>query len=113
MIDDFGLIVSSFQTQYGIRLSKELAGMKWDEFRDLLVGIGPETPLGRMVSIRAENDKEILKRFTKDQKRIRSEWMTRQAKTLTEKEMSDALGGIRAAFIAMAGGVENCKSRTS
>ena len=44
--------------------------MTWDEFRDLLVGISPETPLGRIVSIRAEEDKEVLKHFTKEQLRM-------------------------------------------
>ena len=61
LIEDFDLVVSSFQSQYGIRLSRELpAGMKWEEFRDLLVGIGPDTALGRIASIRAEDRKEIL-----------------------------------------------------
>ena len=40
--------------------------MKWDEFQALLVGIGPETPLGNIVSIRAEDDPEILKHFTRE-----------------------------------------------
>ena len=44
--------------------------MKWDEFKDLLTGIGPETPLGRIVAIRAEDDKEMLKQFTPEQNRI-------------------------------------------
>lgn len=35
--------------------------MSWDEFRDLLSGLSPDTALGRMVAIRAEEDKEILK----------------------------------------------------
>ena len=48
LIEDYNLIVSSFQSQYGIRLSKEINTMPWDEFRDLLVGIAPDTALGRM-----------------------------------------------------------------
>ena len=67
LIDDFDLIVSSFQSQYGLRLSKEIpAGMPWDEFSDLLSGIGPDTALGRIVAIRAEEDEEILKHFTRN-----------------------------------------------
>lgn len=43
MLDDFDLIVSSFQSQYGLRLSRELpAGMKWAEFASLLSGLGPD-----------------------------------------------------------------------
>lgn len=42
--------------------------MPWDEFSDLLSGIGPDTALGRIVAIRAEEDEEILKHFTPDAK---------------------------------------------
>lgn len=81
--------------------------MKWDEFRDLLVGISPDTALGRIVSIRAEDDKEVLKHFTKEQKKIRSEWRTRRAKTIKPEEMNQILDGFKQAFIQMAGGVKN------
>lgn len=110
MIEDFDLIVSSFQTQYGIRLSKELHGMKWDEFRDLLAGLGPETPLGRIVSIRAEDDEDILKHFTKEQHRIRNEWRNKQAKKISESELMDVLEQFKNAFISMAGGPGREKS---
>ena len=104
MIEDFDLIVSSFQSQYGIRLSRELKGMKWDEFRDLLVGIGPETPLGRIVAIRAEDDEDMLKHFTKEQHRIRNEWRNKQAKKVSEAELAAELEQFKNAFISMAGG---------
>lgn len=107
LIDDFDLVVASFQTQYGIRLSKDLKGMKWDEFKALLCGISPETPLGRIVSIRAEDDKEVLKHFTKEQRRIRSEWRNKSAKKVTEKEMAVILEQLKQGFIAMAGGIKN------
>ena len=108
LIDDFGLIVSSFQSQYGIRLSRELpTGMKWDEFRDLLVGIDPDTALGRIVSIRAEEDEDILKNFTQEQHRIRNEWKRKRARILekmTDRTAMEAdLAGIKAAFMRMAG----------
>ncbi len=105
---DFDLIVSSFQSQYGIRLSKELpAGMKWSEFRDLLVGLGPDTALGRIVSIRSEEDKEVLKHFTKEQKRIRNEWRSRRAKQIKPEDMNDILEGFKKVFISMAGGAKD------
>ena len=104
LIDDFDLIVSSFQSQYGLRLSRDLQTMKWDEFRDLLVGIAPDTALGRMVSIRAENDKEVLKRFSKEQRRIRNDWRNRRAKSVNPEDMETILNGFKQAFISMAGG---------
>jgi len=48
--------------------------MDWKEFCTLLAGIMPETPLGSIVGIRAEEDKDKLKYFSKDQHRIRNEW---------------------------------------
>ena len=107
LIDDFGLIISSFQSQYGIRLSKELSGMKWDEFKDLLVGISPDTALGRIVSIRSENRKEVLEHFTPEQHRIRNEWKAKRAKNIakntSKKEMDAALEGIKNALLQWAG----------
>ena len=81
--------------------------MKWDEFRDLLVGLEPDTALGRIVSIRSEEDKEVLKRFTKEQKRIRNEWRARRAKQMKPEDMNDILEGFKKAFISMAGGAKD------
>lgn len=81
--------------------------MKWDEFRTLLIGIAPETPLGRIVSIRAETDKNILKQFNKEQRRIRNEWMRRSAKQKTPQQVADFYEEMKQAFIQMAGGVKN------
>ncbi len=106
MTEDFGLVVASFQAQYGIRLSEKLDTMKWDEFRDLLVGIGPDTPLGRMISIRAEDDKDVLKHFTKQQHRIRNEWRSRHRK-ISNEDMGQVLDQLKNAFISMAGGIGN------
>lgn len=81
--------------------------MKWDEFRDLLVGLGPETPLGRIVAIRAEDDKEVLKHFSKEQRRIRSEWRMRRAKKVSPENMDQILEDIKQSLIAWAGGGQN------
>ena len=107
LIEDFDLIAASFQTQYGIRLSRDLQGMKWNEFKALLIGIGSETPLGRIVSIRAEEDEEVLKHFTKDQHRIRNEWKSKRAKEIakrmTESDMKAVAEQFKQMFIQMAG----------
>lgn len=81
MYEDWGLIEASFTSQYGIRLRQE-DDMSWSEFCTLLAGIMPETPLGQVVSIRSENDKEVLKSFTKEQHRIRNEWRRRRTKAV-------------------------------
>lgn len=78
--------------------------MPWLEFKQLLCGISAETALGRIVSIRAENDKEILKHFTRDQMRIRSEWHRRHHKVASEKEAAAAIENFKQMFLSMAGG---------
>lgn len=107
LIDDFDLIISSFQSQYGLRLSKEINTMTWGEFRDLLTGISPDTALGRIVAIRSEERKEVLEQFTKDQHRIRNEWKTGRAKTIAKKmtpeQMNQVLEGFKQAFINWSG----------
>lgn len=61
--------------QYGIRLRSD--DMSWNEFCTLLTGIMPETPLGQIVSIRSEEDKNMLKNFTNEQHKIRNDWRNR------------------------------------
>ena len=90
MIDDFDLIVASFTTQYGLRI-RDIKDMRWSEFKSLLVGLGPNTILGRIVSIRAEDDSEVLKNFTKDQKRIRNEYRLKKAKRPGNKKEVEKL----------------------
>lgn len=78
--------------------------MKWDEFADLLSGLGPDTALGRIVSIRAEDNDEILKHFTAEQHRIRNEWRRKQAKAVSLEDRDAFLEEMKKAFLAMAGG---------
>ena len=83
--------------------------MKWDEFRALIGGISPKTALGRVVSIRAEEDQEVLKSYTPDMHKIRNEWRTRIAKARSPQETLDFLESIKQTLIQMAGGEENRK----
>lgn len=58
--------------------------MSWPEFCSLLSGIMHDTPLGTIVAIRAEKDPKALKTFTKEQRKIRNDWMTKRNKQLKE-----------------------------
>lgn len=64
--------------------------MSWSEFTTLLSGIMPKTPLGQVISIRSENDKDILKHFTKDQHRIRNEWRSRNINKIGRMDKKEA-----------------------
>lgn len=81
--------------------------MSWDEFKTLLSGIGPNTALGRVVAIRSETDKEVLKEFTPDMRRIRNEWLTRSAKERSIEERDRFIESMKQAFISMAGGFKD------
>lgn len=81
LYEDWGLIEASFATQYGIRLREETE-MSWGEFTTLLSGIMPKTPLGQVISIRSENDKDMLKYFNQEQHRIRNKWRNRNIKKI-------------------------------
>ena len=66
-------------------------------------GISPDTALGRIVAIRSEDDKNILKNFTKEQKRIRNKWMMRTAKNIKQEDLTEMLEQLQNAFTMMAG----------
>ena len=100
--DDWSLIVASFQSQYGIRLSRELVGMSWREFSYMLNGITGDTPLGNIVRIRAENDPNAIKEFTPEEKRIRNEYRRKMARQKPQKEVTSVIEQFRQAFINMA-----------
>lgn len=105
LFEDWDLIVSSFLTQYGLRIrTKEFESVTWDEFRSLLAGIAPDTPLGRMVAIRAETDKNVIKNFTHDQKRIYDEWQNRKAETMTPETYEKQMQYLEQMMAALCGG---------
>lgn len=108
LFEDFNLIVSSFLSQYGVRIySNDFKTMKWDEFCALLSGLGPDTALGRIVQIRAEDDPERIKLFTPDQLKIHADWKKKVAADVTEEQMEEFLEQMKNVFIELSGGVKN------
>lgn len=82
------MVEASFTAQYGIRLRNE-PDMSWAEFSTLLAGIMEKTPLGQIVSIRSEEDENMLKNFTQEQHAIRNEWRNKQIEKMTEEEKQE------------------------
>ena len=87
--DDWDLIEASIAQQYGIRIRNEIKTISWSEVKMLISGLLSDTPLGRVIQIRSENDKDQLKAFTPEMHRIRNEWRNRMAKDKLKDE--DAL----------------------
>jgi hypothetical protein len=89
MFDDFDAIEQSFAKQYP---QKDLYAndMDYKEFIVLLSGLDETTPLGKLVIIRSEEDPEVIKTFTKVQKRIRDDYrnkkMRKEVSVMTDEE---------------------------
>jgi hypothetical protein len=99
LFDDWDLIEATFAMQYNIRLRDE-EEMSWSEFCSLLKGIMPKTPLGQVVSIRAEENKDILKHFTKEQQKIRNDWRSRNnpVAEMSEEEKKQKIKEVQELF---------------
>lgn len=96
------MIVSSFLSQYGLRIrTKEFESVSWDEFKSLLAGISPDTVLGRVVGIRSETDRDIIKHFTADQRRIYDTWKNREVKEMSQKKFEESMADLENMFAAM------------
>jgi len=85
--EDWALIEASLAKQYGIRIRSQ-ADMPWDEFCVLVSGLMADTPLGQVVSVRAEKDSKTIKQFNSDQKKIYLEWKKRRMVSLQESEFN-------------------------
>lgn len=76
--------------------------MEWSEFCVLLGGIMPDTPLGQVIEIRSEENKEMLKLYSPTQRAIRNEWRSRMARDMqkgkTEDDMDKLMGSIEKMF---------------
>lgn len=98
IVEDFDLIEASFAMQYGIRLRND--DMTWNEFCTLLTGIMPKTPLGEIVSIRCEEDKDVLKNFTSEQHKIRNEWRNRinPIRDMSDEEKEEEIKKVQEIF---------------
>ena len=67
------LIEQSVAKQYGIIPSKQ-ASLHYSDWVKLVSGLMDDTPLGRIISIRAERDPKVIRSFDASQKQIRNEW---------------------------------------
>lgn len=106
---DAELIEQSLAKQYGV-LPVDQAELPYWEWARLVGGLMDDTPLGRVVAIRTEQDRERIRQFTPWQRAIRNEWNAFKARTVTqvksekelrqdmaalEKMLANAFGGDR------------------
>lgn len=103
---DRDLIIQSVAKQYGI-IPSEQEELHYRDWLLLVSGLMEDTPLGRIVLIRKEEDKERLKCFTKYEHRIRNEWRNFRAEQKlrgeTPKKPEDFAGMFEKMFAKMFG----------
>jgi len=67
-----------------------------------------DTPLGHIISIRSETNKDIIKNFTPSQRRIQSEWRSWQAGQVAQEMSRDdyykAMADLERTFASLCGG---------
>ena len=101
--EDWELIASSLKTQYGYSIRKEIETMSWAELSSDISGLMGDTPLGNIVQIRSEDDRERLKNFTQDQKNIRWKYRMKMAQNVDKEEFKKVITDLQKAFKEMAG----------
>ncbi len=101
LFEDWDLIASSLKTQYGYSIRKEIDDLSWGELISDIAGLNGDTPLGNVVRIRSEKNPDVLKNFSKEEGRIRSEWLKRMAGQMSGESYEDAMEGIKRMFVNM------------
>lgn len=103
LFEDWDLIASSLKTQYKYSIRKEIDNLSWGELSSDIAGLNGDTPLGNIVRIRSEKDPEKIKNFSPEEKRIRNEWLNKNAVQMTKEKYENAMNNFKNMFIVMAG----------
>lgn len=67
------------------------AELPYWEWARLVEGLMDDTPLGRVVAVRAETDRKAISGMNQWQRRIRAEWAAFKAKQLVERSTPEKL----------------------
>lgn len=82
--------------------------MSWKEFSVLVSGLGKDTPLANIIAIRSETDGEVIKKMTREQKAIRTEWHRRLFDKKTKEEQDREVQEVIQGLLTMVG-VDNAR----
>lgn len=96
------LIEQSIAKQYGI-LPSEQESLRYSDWAKMVSGLMEDTPLGRVVSIRSEDDPDVIRHMTPDQRRMRSDWLTHRMARQSSDERKAAIEALQAMVAGMFG----------
>ena len=103
---DRELIIQSIAKQYNI-LPSEQENLHYSDWYRLVAGLMHDTPLGQIVRIRSEDNKDIIKNFDRYEKQIRSEWTAfrnqKARETFTEQDKLETVRYFERLFKGMFG----------
>ena len=104
---DRELIEQSIAKQYHI-LPSQQGELAYDDWAKLVSGLMEDTPLGQIISTRREDNKDVLKHFSKHQHSVRNEWRTwqndRMAETVNRAGWEKSIANLEKMLSAMFGG---------
>lgn len=98
------LIEQSIAKQYHI-LPSQQGELSYCDWAKLVSGLMNDTPLGKVVELRAETDKEILKNMTAEQRAERQKWFDfcNSAQRISEEDMRKQQEALEKMIAAMFG----------
>lgn len=97
------LIEQSIAKQYGV-LPSEQENLRYTDWAKMVGGLMDDTPLGRVAAIRAETDREVIRKMTPDQWEIRSEWAKFRAGSKTKEVHQEQMKQLQAMIAGLFGG---------
>lgn len=84
-----------------MRYEPDITYAEWESF---MVGLLPDSPLGKVISIRSEKDTQRIREFTKDERRIYDEWQSFRMKQISEEEEQKMMRNLERMIASMFGG---------
>lgn len=96
------LIEQSIAKQYGV-LPSEQENLRYTDWAKMVGGLMDDTPLGRVAAIRAETDREVIRKMTPDQWEIRSEWAEFRAGSKTKEIQQEQMKQLQAMIAGLFG----------
>ena len=97
------LIEQSIAKQYHVLPSAE-DELHYTDWAKMVSGLMDDTPLGRIVGIRRETDRDVLKHYTKEQRQVRSDWAAFRASKIVKTDDVKRMAQLEQMIAGMFGG---------